>query len=60
MRGFRDICKVPGCLGAIDGSLIPMRKPTKDQASQDADSYYVYEGGKALLLLAACDIDVYQ
>jgi hypothetical protein len=58
MQGFRDNCKVPGCLGAIDGSLIPMRKPTKDQANQDADSYYGYKGGIASLLLAACDINM--
>jgi hypothetical protein len=28
MQGFKDRCKVPGCLGAIDGSLIPMKKPS--------------------------------
>jgi hypothetical protein len=58
MQGFRDRCKVPGCLVAIDGSLIPMRKPTEQQANQDADSYYGYKGGIASLLLAVCDIDM--
>jgi hypothetical protein len=56
MKGFRDQCKVPGCLGAIDGSLIPMKKPTKKQANQDSDSYYGYKGSIASLLLAVCDI----
>jgi hypothetical protein len=58
MQGFRDECRVPGCLGAIDGSLIPMKKPTKQQANQDADSYYGYKGGIASLLLAVCDINM--
>jgi hypothetical protein len=56
MKGFRDRCNVPGCIGAIDGSLIPMKKPTKQQANQDSDSYYGYKGGIASLLLAVCDI----
>jgi hypothetical protein len=56
MNGFRDKCKVPGCLGAIDGSVIPMKKPTKKQANQDSDSYHGYKGGVAFLLLAVCDI----
>jgi hypothetical protein len=56
MKGFRDECGVPGCVGAIDGSLIPQRKPTKEQANQDTDSYYGYKGGIASLLLAVCDI----
>jgi hypothetical protein len=56
MKGFRDKCWVPGCVGAIDGSLVPQRKPTKEQAKQDTDSYYGYKEGKASLLLAVCDI----
>jgi hypothetical protein len=48
MKGFRDECGVPGCVGAIDGSLIPQRKPTKEQANQDTDSYYGYKGGIAM------------
>jgi hypothetical protein len=40
MQGSRDWCKVPGCLGAIDGSLIPIELPTKGQVNQDDDSYY--------------------
>jgi hypothetical protein len=58
MQGFKDRCKVPGCLGAIDGSLIPMKKPSRQQANQDSDSYYGYKGGIASLLLAVCDINM--
>jgi hypothetical protein len=58
MQGFRTAYGVPGCLGVIDGSLIPQRKPTKAQANQDADSYYGYKGGIASLLLAVCDADL--
>jgi hypothetical protein len=55
MDRFMNAYELPGCLGAIDGSLIPQRKPTKAQANQDADSYYGYKGGIASLLLAVCD-----
>jgi hypothetical protein len=58
MNGFKRKYQLPGCLGAIDGSLIPQRKPTKEQANQDADSYYGYKGGIASLLLAVCDADL--
>jgi hypothetical protein len=58
MQGFRARCKVPGCLGAIDGSLISMKKPTKEQENQDADFYYGYKGFIASLLLAVCDINM--
>jgi hypothetical protein len=58
MDGFKRACKIPGCLGAIDGSLIPMRKPTKEAANQDSDSYYGYKGFIASLLLAVCDADM--
>jgi hypothetical protein len=58
MQGFRNRFQLPGCIGAIDGSLIPQRKPTKEQANQDTDSYYGYKGGIASLLLAVCDADL--
>jgi hypothetical protein len=57
MAGFKDRFRLPGCLGAIDGSLISQRKPTKEQANQDTESYYSYKGGIASLLLAVCDAD---
>jgi hypothetical protein len=58
MQGFRNRFQLPGCIGAIDGSIIPQRKPTKVQANQDTDSYYGYKGGIASLLLAVCDADM--
>jgi hypothetical protein len=58
MDGFSKKFQLPGCLGAIDGSLIPQRKPTKQQANQDTDSYYGYNGCIASLLLAVCDADL--
>jgi hypothetical protein len=59
MQGFRAAHALPGCLGAIDGSLIPVKKPTKAQAIQDADSNYSYKGIIASLLLAVCDADLH-
>jgi hypothetical protein len=58
MQGFRAAYGLPGCLGAIDGSLIPLKKPTKAQVTQDANSYFGYKGGIASLLLAVCDADL--
>jgi hypothetical protein len=40
MDGFKKRFQLPGCIGAVDGSLIPQRKPTKEQANQDSGSYY--------------------
>jgi hypothetical protein len=58
MNGFRMKYQLPGCLGAIHGSLIPQRKPAKEQANQDADSYYGYKGGMASILSAVGDADL--
>jgi hypothetical protein len=58
MAEFRSSFGVPGCLGAIDGCLIPQRKPTREQANQDTDSYDGYKGGIASLLLAVSDSDL--
>jgi hypothetical protein len=38
--GFKKRFQLPGCIGAVDSSLIPQRKPTKEQANQDSGSYY--------------------
>ena len=46
---------LPGCIGAIDGSLIPCKKPTKKQADGDTDAYYGYKGFISTLLLAVVD-----
>jgi hypothetical protein len=58
MEGFKKQFSLPGCMGAIHGSLIPQRKPTKKKANQDSQSYYGYKGGIASLLLAVCDSDM--
>jgi hypothetical protein len=58
MQGFKDRFHIPGCIGAIDWTLIPQRKPTREQANQDTDSYYGYKGGIASLLVAVCDADM--
>jgi hypothetical protein len=58
MDRFKKRCQLPGCIGAVDGSLIPQRKSTKEQANQDSDSYYGYKGGIASLLLAVCVADM--
>jgi DDE superfamily endonuclease len=55
---FYNRYHLPGCAGAIDGSLIQQRKPTKQQANQDTDSYYGYKGQISTLLLAVCDADL--
>jgi hypothetical protein len=54
----RDLRINAKCLGAIYGSLIPMKKPSQQQANQDSDSYYGYQGGIASPLLAVCDINM--
>jgi hypothetical protein len=56
--GFRAAYALPGCLGAIDGSLAPFKKPTEAQANQDADSHHLSNGGIVPLLLAVCDADL--
>jgi hypothetical protein len=58
MDGFKRRFPMPGCIGAVDGSLIPQRKPTKEQTNQDSVSNYGYKGGIASLLLAICDADM--
>jgi DDE superfamily endonuclease len=59
-----DVCarferdyKLPGCCGAIDGCVIPM-KPTSKQAGGDSDCYWNYKGHPASLLLAVVDSDM--
>ena len=41
-RNAVDDC-LPCCSGAIDGSLIPGRKPTRAQAKGATDAYYRYK-----------------
>jgi hypothetical protein len=53
--GFLTKYGLPGCVGAIDGSLIPQKKPKSAAAGGDADAYYGYKGFIASLLLAVVD-----
>lgn len=55
--GFRTKYGLPGCAGAIDGSLIPMKKPLKKQVGGDADAFWGYKGYICSLLLAVVDSD---
>jgi hypothetical protein len=47
-QGFMGNYQLPGCLLAVDGSLIPQRMPTREQANQDQDSYFGYKGSDLL------------
>ena len=52
MAEFRDLWQLPGVIGAIDGTLIAMRKPSVKQGGVDTDSWLGYKGSIASLLLA--------
>ena len=56
MRGFSSRWGLP-YVGAVDGSLIPQRKPSSQQAGGDADADWSHKGHTASLLLAICDAD---
>jgi hypothetical protein len=57
-EGFRRKFRLPGVAGAIDGTMIMMKKATASQANPDTDSYYSYKGGIAMLALCVCDADM--
>lgn len=50
MRGFLGLCKLPGVCGAMDGTFMPIRKPSKN-----GDQYWCYKKYCALLVLAVVD-----
>jgi hypothetical protein len=54
-RQFQTKFGLPAVLGALDGSLIPQKKPSAAQAGNDADAYLSYKGHVASLMLAICD-----
>lgn len=54
VREFKNRWHLPA-IGAVDGSLIPQRKPSSMQAGGDADAFWSYKGSPASLLLAICD-----
>ncbi len=53
--GFKSKMGMPGCAGAIDGSLIPLKKPKKETVGGDADAFYGYKGFVSHLLLGVVD-----
>jgi DDE superfamily endonuclease len=55
MADFHRLHNMPGCIGAIDGTLILMKKPTTQQAGGDADAYWCYKGGICNLCVVIVD-----
>lgn len=55
MARFENLCKLPQVVGAIDGCLIPIKRPIGPWGS----SYYCYKGFYAILLLAIVDSEGY-
>jgi hypothetical protein len=53
--GFRSKHGMPGCAGAIDGTLLPCKKPTAKCVGADRDAFYGYKGYISHLLLAVVD-----
>lgn len=46
---------LPGAVGAVDGTLIHMKKPAADMAGGDNDALWCYKGYVATLALCTCD-----
>lgn len=51
IEDFEELCQLPQCVGAVDGCLIPIKRPTGPWGFR----YYCYKGFHALLLLAVVD-----
>jgi hypothetical protein len=56
MAEWQETHGLPGVIGAIDGTLILMRKPTCAMTGGDVDSFWCYKGHVARLFLAVCDV----
>jgi hypothetical protein len=52
---FKSKFKLPGCVGAIDGSVIPIKKPPASLTGGDSDCYWNYHGHCAIMLLAVAN-----
>lgn len=50
MQKFHQLCFLPGCVGALDGTFIKMEKPT-----EWGDRYFCYKKYCAIILLACVD-----
>ena len=55
--GFEKKYQLRGCVGPIDGTAIPMRKPSRHSVGGDSNSFWCYKGYPAILLLAMVDAD---
>jgi hypothetical protein len=55
MAGFQKRYKLPGVIGALDGTLVPQKKPAKEQSGGDTKAWWSYKGCTASLMLAVCD-----
>jgi hypothetical protein len=53
MAGLEERFRLPGCIGAIDGTAIPMKQPSRTAAGGDSDAYWCYKGFPAMLRLFA-------
>jgi hypothetical protein len=57
---FYALSGMPGCIGAVDGTLIPMLTPTRDAAQCfgcEAHEFYCYKRMMALLMMAIVDAE---
>jgi hypothetical protein len=57
-NAFKSKFKLPGCVGTIDGSVIPIRKPPPRLTGGDSDCYWNYHGHCAIMLLAVVNSDM--
>jgi hypothetical protein len=57
MAGFDERFRLPRRIGAIDGTVIPMKKPSRAAAGGDSDAYWYYKGFPAMLGLFVCDVE---
>jgi hypothetical protein len=50
MRDFESLCCLPCCAGALDGTFMPLKKP-----SEFGDSYFCYKKFIGIIVLACVD-----
>jgi hypothetical protein len=57
MAGFEERFCLPRRIGAIDGTVIPMKKPSRAATGGDSDAYWYYKGFPAMLGLFVFDVE---
>lgn len=50
MQGFKKLCHLPFCVGALDGTFVKMKKP-----SEYGDTYFCYKKYTAIIVMAYVD-----